>query len=131
MAAVPDFVHLNVHSHYSLLSSTCRIDGLVEAAAADGQRALALTDSGNLFGAIPFYQACSEAGLRPILGMTAYCAANSRLEPSGAANPTHHLTLLAAGDEGWGNLKHLSSRAFLEGFHPEDRMMFGVRAQVF
>ena len=122
MAAAPDFVHLNVRSHYSLLSSTCRIDELVAAAAEDEQSALALTDSGNLFGAIPFYKACAGAGLKPILGMTAYVAATSRLEPSGAANPTHHLTLLAENDEGWDNIKRLSSQAFLEGFHYRPRM---------
>jgi DNA polymerase-3 subunit alpha len=121
-AAAPEFVHLNVHSHYSLLSATCRIRELVEAAMADEQRALALTDDGNLFGAIEFYRKCDAAGVRPVLGMTAYCAAVSRLRPAGADNPTYQLTLLAENDVGWTNLKLLSSLAFKEGFHYRPRM---------
>ena len=86
--AVSDFVHLRTHSHYSLLSAPCRIEDLVAAAASDGQRALALTDSGNLFGAIEFYKACCAADIKPILGLSAYCATHSRLNPSGPDNPT-------------------------------------------
>src|SRR5690606_24513337 len=103
----PDFVHLRVHSHYSLLSSPCRVKELVQAAKDDGQRALALTDTGNLFGAVEFYKACKTAGIKPILGMSGYCAAGSRLAPSGADNQTYQLTLLATDQEGWQNLKTL------------------------
>ncbi|MEM7198778.1 MAG: DNA polymerase III subunit alpha [Planctomycetota bacterium] len=118
----PDFVHLNVRSHYSLLTSTCRLGGLVKAAAQDEQRALALTDAGNLFGAIEFYQECRRADVKPILGMSAFYAAVSRLEPSGADNPTHQLTLLAENNAGWENLKQLSSLAHVEGFHYRPRI---------
>ncbi len=120
--AAPEFVHLNVHSHYSLLSSTSRIKELVAAAADDEQGALALTDNGNLFGAIEFYKNARRAGLRPILGMSAYCATGSRLQPSGADNPTHQLTLLATDETGWQNLKLLSSLAYAEGFHYRPRI---------
>ncbi|MBI83618.1 MAG: DNA polymerase III subunit alpha [Planctomycetaceae bacterium] len=120
--AVSDFVHLRTHSHYSLLSAPCRIEDLVAAAASDGQRALALTDSGNLFGAIEFYKACCAADIKPILGLSAYCATHSRLNPSGPDNPTHHIGLLAATNEGWDNLKHLSSIAFKDGFHYRPRI---------
>ena len=94
---VPDFVHLRTHSHYSLLSSPIRIKNLVNAAVADGQHAIALTDSGNLFGTIEFYKACLAANIKPILGMTAFLAGRSSREKGGAAqnNPTYELTLLA------------------------------------
>ncbi len=119
---VPDFVHLRTHSQFSLLSATARVPDLVRAASADGQRALALTDSGNLFGAVEFFKACRGEQILPILGMEAYVAARSRLEPSGGDNPTHQLTLLAENQRGWENLKSLSSNGFLEGFHYRPRI---------
>ena len=118
----PDFVHLRTRSHFSLLSSPVRIAALVKAAVADGQRALALTDSGNLFGAIEFYRACKEAGIRPILGMTAFLAGVSSREKGGANNPTYELTLLAQNDAGWTNLKWLSSHGYLNGFYYRPRI---------
>ncbi len=121
-ATAPDFVHLRVHSQYSLLSAPVRIPELVEAAVADGQGALALTDSGNLFGAVQFFRACREAEIRPILGMTAFCAGRSAADRSGADNPTYQLTLLAADADGWHNLKQLSTRAYREGFHYRPRI---------
>ncbi|MHC4918137.1 MAG: PHP domain-containing protein, partial [Planctomycetota bacterium] len=121
-ATAPDFVHLRVHSQYSLLSAPVRIPELVAAAVADGQRALALTDSGNLFGAVQFFSACQQAGIRPILGMTAFFAGRTATEPSGADNPTYQLTLLAATETGWRNLKQLSTRAYQEGFHYRPRI---------
>jgi DNA polymerase-3 subunit alpha len=120
--AAQDFVHLRTHSHYSLLTATCRIPELISAARADGQRALALTDNGNLFGAIEFYRACRAADVRPILGMAAYAAGRSRHLPSGADNPTYELTLLAEDAEGWANLRLLSSLANKEGFHYRPRI---------
>jgi DNA polymerase-3 subunit alpha len=122
MADAPEFVHLRLHTQYSLLSSPLRIAEAVKAATADGQRALALTDSGNLFGAIEFYQACRGAEIKPILGMTAFVAGKSRLEPTGTDNPTFQLSLLAADARGWDNLRRLSSLAFLEGFHYRPRV---------
>jgi len=121
-ARAPDFVHLRVHSQYSLLSAPVRIDELVAAAVEDGQQALAITDSGNLFGAVKFFRACQQAGIRPILGMTAYAAGRTASEASGADNPTYQLTLLAANLTGWQNLKQLSTRAYQEGFHYRPRI---------
>ena len=118
----PGFVHLHVHSQYSLLSATSRVPDLVSAAAADQQPALALTDSGNLFAAVEFFKACRAQEIRPILGMEAFAAARSRLEPSGSDNPTHQLTLLVENQRGWENLKALSSSAYLEGFHYRPRI---------
>ena len=73
-----DFVHLHGHSTYSLLDGACRIGNLAKAAARDGAPALALTDHGNLFGAIEFYQACRKEGVKPLLGFEAYVAPKSR-----------------------------------------------------
>ena len=120
--AASDFVHLRTHSHYSLLSAPVRIPGLVQRAAEDGQAALALTDSGNLFGAIEFYKACQKAEIKPILGMVALVAAESLHEPTSARNPNYQLTLLAENNEGWENLKKLSSVGFIDGFYFRPRI---------
>src|SRR5260221_9891881 len=111
MPDAPDFVHLRVHSHYSLLAAPVDVPDLVAAAAADGQRALALTDNGNLFGAIEHWKACKKKELKAILGMTAYVAGRTMREPTGPDNPTHDLTLLATTDQGWANLRKLASKA--------------------
>jgi DNA polymerase-3 subunit alpha len=121
-SAGTDFVHLRVHSDYSLLAAPCTIDGLVQAAKADGQTALALTDSGNLFGAIEFYKSCKAAGLQAILGMAAFCAGRTRREPTSPDNQSFDLTLLAVGDAGWRNLRLLSSKSWLDGFHYRPRI---------
>jgi len=117
-------VHLHVHSHYSLLDGNPTISGLVEAAADAGMDALALTDHGNLFGAVEFMREARRAGVKPIPGMEAYIARRSRREKSGAdgGNFTDHITLLAATMEGWQNLMRLTSRSYLEGFHRKPRI---------
>ncbi|MEZ5963360.1 MAG: DNA polymerase III subunit alpha [Planctomycetota bacterium] len=121
-AHATDFVHLRLHSQYSLLTAPLTIEDAVAAAKADGQTALALTDDGNLFGAIEFYQACQGAGMKPILGMNAYVAGRSHKEPTSADNQTFPLTLLAENNTGWANLRRLSSIAYLEGFHYRPRL---------
>ncbi len=118
-----EFVHLHVHSEYSLLDGANRITDLVQACVSDGQPALALTDHGNLFGSIELYTKCREAGIRPILGCEVYVARRSRLEPHNRSdNRYHHLTLLARNRQGWSNLLKLASSAFLEGFHTRPRI---------
>ena len=84
--SAPPFVHLHCHSHYSLLDGAGPIDGLVERAKELGMNALALTDHGNLHGALEFYQAAKEAGINPILGYEAYIAPGSRFDKEGAAS---------------------------------------------
>jgi DNA polymerase III subunit alpha len=118
------FVHLHVHSHYSLLDGCARIEDLVETAHAAGMPALALTDHGNLFGAMEFYQAASAGGVKPILGMEAYISPTTRQDRSMGRIETagYHLILLAMNETGWRNLMCLSSRAYLEGFYYRPRV---------
>ena len=118
----PQFVHLHTHSHYSLLACPLRPKALVQAAADDGQQALALTDDGNLFGAIEFYKACQAQGIKPILGMTAFFAGTSSLEKQTTGNPTYRLTLLACNQAGFENLKQLSSHGYIHGFYYRPRI---------
>ncbi|MCJ7543989.1 MAG: DNA polymerase III subunit alpha [Phycisphaerae bacterium] len=118
------FAHLHVHSHYSLLDGGNRIEDLVTTAAALGMDSIALTDHGNLFGAVEFALAAQEAGIKPILGMEAYISPTSRTDRSmgNIQTAAYHLLLLAASDTGWGNLMKLSSRAYLEGFYYRPRV---------
>jgi DNA polymerase-3 subunit alpha len=118
-----DFVHLHVHSEYSLLDGANRIRDLVAACERDGQRALALTDHGNMFGAIELYQACKRAGITPIVGCEVYVAKTSRLEPHNRTdNRYHHLTLLARDQVGYRNLLKLASIAYVEGLNWRPRV---------
>jgi DNA polymerase III subunit alpha len=122
MSELPPFVHLHVRSHFSLLAAPAEVSSLVAAAAADGQTALALTDNGNLFGAVEHFKACKAKSIKPILGQTTYLAGRTCRETAGADNPTSDLTLLAADDRGFDNLKKLSGRAWLEGFSYRPRV---------
>ena len=81
-----EFIHLHVHTQYSLLDGACRIEGLVNKAAENNMPALAITDHGNMFGAIHFYQAAKKAGIKPIIGCEAYIASGSRNDKSRANN---------------------------------------------
>ena len=120
--AAPQFVHLHTHTQYSLLDGAIKIAGLASRAAALGMPAVAITDHGNLFGAVEFYRAAREAGLRPVLGMEAYVAPGSRHDRSpGGAGP-YHLVLLARDRTGWDNLMKLASIGYLEGFYYKPRI---------
>jgi DNA polymerase-3 subunit alpha len=116
------FVHLHTHSDYSLLDGAQRIPSLVARARDFGMPALALTDHGNLFGAIHFYKAARAAGIQPILGMEAYVAIGSRLDKPKRPNEYHHLVLLARDRSGYQNLLRLSSAGYLSGFHYKPRI---------
>ena len=118
------FAHLHCHSHYSLLDGAGTIRGLLERAKALRMTALALTDHGNLHGAIKFYQTARELGINPILGIEAYIAPGSRFhkEGGGSKENSYHLTLLARDAAGFRNLVQLSSAAFLEGFYFKPRI---------
>jgi DNA polymerase-3 subunit alpha len=124
MSAPPPFVHLHCHSHYSLLDGAGRIRDLLERAQALRMNALALTDHGNLYGAIKFYQQAKELSINPILGLEAYIAPGSRFQKEAAVTKeaSYHLTLLAKNRAGFQNLIKLSSAAFLEGFYFRPRI---------
>ncbi len=118
-----NFVHLHTHSHYSLLDGLSKIDQLIAKAVACKMPALALTDHGNLYGAIEFYQKAKKAGIKPILGMEAYIARRDLHEKvSGIDDKRYHLTLLATDITGWKNLIALASIASLEGFYYKPRL---------
>jgi DNA polymerase-3 subunit alpha len=115
--STPGFAHLHVHSEYSLLDGANRLEDLVAAATRDGQPALALTDHGNLFGAVEFYQRAHKAGIKPILGCEVYIARESRRKPHHKThNPYNHLTLLARDRTGFQNLLQLATTSYLEGY---------------
>ncbi|GIP38252.1 hypothetical protein J31TS4_15320 [Paenibacillus sp. J31TS4] len=118
-----EFVHLHVHSEYSLLDGAARIGELVDRAAELGMRSLALTDHGVMYGAIPFYKACVKRGIRPILGCEVYITEGS-LHTKGTRQeqPIYHLILLAKNETGYRNLMKLCSIGHLEGFHYRPRI---------
>ncbi|MBQ2682461.1 MAG: DNA polymerase III subunit alpha [Thermoguttaceae bacterium] len=117
------FVHLHVHSHYSLLDGAGKIDALVNRAKSLGMTALALTDHGNMYGILEFYQRCRDAGIKPILGFEAYIAPKSRTDRSTPPRESfYHLTLLAMNKEGFYNLLYLTSQAFIDGFYYRPRI---------
>ena len=117
------FVHLHVHSEFSMLDGAARIDHAVEAVVSHGQPGLGLTDHGVLYGAVDFYRAATAAGIKPIIGVEGYLTTGSRFDrPTGPDNVRHHITLLAETQTGYANLVKLVSRAFLEGYYYKPRM---------
>jgi DNA polymerase-3 subunit alpha len=120
-----DFVHLHVHSEYSLLDGAIRMDRLIRRTKDLGMASVALTDHGNMFGAVRFYRAAKGAGIKPILGMEAYVTRGSRADRAkkkGELSQIHHLILLARDNEGYKNLMRLSSIGYLEGFYYKPRV---------
>ncbi|MBX9660574.1 MAG: DNA polymerase III subunit alpha [Nitrospiraceae bacterium] len=119
------FVHLHLHTQFSLLDGANQIEPLVQQIKSFGQPAVAMTDHGNMFGAIEFYRKAKDAGVKPIIGCEAYMALGSRhaKKDSGLAhNDYYHLILLARNLTGYQNLIKLSSKAYLEGFYYKPRM---------
>ncbi len=119
---MPDrsFVHLHCHSHYSLLDGANRIPELIAHTKANGMNAIALTDHGNLYGAIEFYRESKDAGINPIIGYEAYVSPGHRTERLAGGkrgDAAYHLTLLAKNATGFRNLVKMASIAFLEGYH--------------
>jgi DNA polymerase-3 subunit alpha len=112
------FVHLHVHSEYSILDGACRIPALAARAAEFEMPAVALTDHGSLAGAVELYKAAGKEGVKPILGCEVYVAENRRAQQKGYA----HLTLLAESNEGYGNLIKLASAGYLEGYYYKPRV---------
>src|SRR5260370_7234162 len=110
------FVHLHCHSHYSLLDGANRIPELVARTKELGMNAVALTDHGNLYGAIEFYRECSAAGINPVLGYEAYIAPGKRTDRDARkrGDAAYHLTLLATHNTGFKNLIKIPSLPFLQ-----------------
>src|SRR3982751_5293960 len=108
------FVHLHLHTEFSLLEGSIRMRELMKKAAALGMPAVAITDHGNLFGAIEFYQEAKKAGIKPIIGCEAYMAPGSISDrPNNQRDAAYHFTLLAKDDVGYRNLVKLVSTAHL------------------
>ncbi len=118
------FVHLHLHTEYSLLDGAIRIPDLMKKAAGLGMPAVAMTDHGNMFGAIEFYQSAVKAGIKPIIGCEVYMAPGSMIDKSAtsARDAAYHFTILAKDLEGYSNLVKLVSAAHLEGFHYKPRI---------
>ena len=119
-----EFVHLHLHSQYSLLDGAIRFEELFPLARSYGMKSLALTDHGNMFGAIEFYQGAIAYGIKPIIGCEMYVAPESRLdkEPGKFKDLSYHLVLLVKNQEGYANLIRLVSLAHLEGFYYKPRI---------
>jgi len=132
---VSSFVHLHVHSQYSLLEATCLPKKIASTAQAMGMPAVALTDNGNLFGAIEFYFACKDAGVKPLIGLDAYLAPGSRKvkgDPSGGGDrkpSSTRIVLLAQNYHGYQNLCQLSSIGYQEGFYYKPRIDYEALEQ--
>src|SRR3989338_4890104 len=125
MEKTQQFIHLHTHSHYSLLDGLSKLEDLVDLAKKFGMKAMALTDHGNMYGAIEFYKLAKKAGIKPIIGVEAYMTAGSRLDKNIEAGGTkryYHLTLLAKNLQGYKNLIKLVTIANLEGYYYKPRM---------
>jgi len=117
-----NFVHLHVHTHYSLLDGASRIDELANSAKKFQMKALAITDHGNLFGAIEFYQTMLKVGIKPIIGIEAYITDDSITEKKGQRNSQFHIVLLAQNEDGYKNLLTLSTLSYRKGFYFKPRI---------
>jgi DNA polymerase-3 subunit alpha len=117
------FVHLHVHTEFSLLDGACRIDKIAKRAKALGQTALAVTDHGVMYGAVAFYKACLAEGIQPIIGCEVYVAPRSRFQKEhGTDSGYSHLILLCQNERGYRNLCYLVSCGFTEGFYVKPRI---------
>ena len=117
------FVHLHLHSEYSLLDGACKIAEIPKAAKSQGHGAVAITDHGVLYGAIAFYKACKEQGIKPIIGCEVYVAPRTRFDKTwGQDNENYHLVLLCKNETGYKNLIKMVSIAFSEGFYIKPRV---------
>ena len=118
-----DFVHLHLHTEYSLLDGACRIADLPQRIKDCGQSAVAITDHGVMYGVIDFYRTCKKAGIKPIIGCEVYVAPDSRFTKLNAGEGyAEHLVLLCENMQGYRNLVELVSRSFTEGFYNRPRV---------
>src|SRR5580698_323001 len=122
MASAPEFTHLHLHTDYSLLDGACDVDKLMKHVAKIGQTSVAMTDHGNMYGAVHFFDAAKKQGIKPILGCELYVCQNEdhRADPQG--DDHHHFLVLAENEEGYRNLVRLTSEASLHGFYRKPRV---------
>ena len=127
-----EFVHLHLHTEFSLLDAACRLKPLMAEAKELGFPAIAITDHGNMYGAIDFYQAARKQGVKPIIGCEVYVAPGSRFEKkssTGGKDVYNHLVLLAKDQQGYQNLVKLVSAGFLEGYYYKPRVDMDLLAE--
>jgi DNA polymerase-3 subunit alpha len=117
-----NFVHLHLHTDYSLLDGACEISKLMDRVAELKMPAVAMTDHGNLFGAVKFYEAALKRGIKPIIGCEVYVASTNRFDRSPDADRPNHLILLCENERGYRNLVKLASSAFIEGYYYKPRI---------
>ena len=127
---VPDFVHLHIHSEFSLLDGANRIKDLSVRAKELGMKAMAITDHGVMFGVIDFYKACLKEGIKPIIGCEVYVAPRSRFDKEpGIDNHYYHLILLAKNNQGYKNLSKLVSLGYVDGYYYKPRIDLEILEQ--
>ncbi len=117
-----DFIHLHVHSEYSLLDGACKISSLVDMCRQMNMPAVAITDHGNMFGAISFYSTAIGSGIKPIIGAEMYIAPKSRFDRDSSDVPAYHIVLLCRDEKGYRNLIKLTTKAVFEGFYHYPRI---------
>ena len=117
-----DFVHLHIHTEYSLLDGACRIDQLMERVKECGQTAIACTDHGVMYGCVQFYKAAKKAGIKPIIGCEVYVATRTRFDKVNKIDGNNHLILLCKNETGYKNLIKMVSASFVEGFYSKPRI---------
>ncbi len=117
------FTHLHVHTGYSLLDGSCKIEELISRVKELGMDSIAITDHGVMYGAVKFYQEAVKQGIKPILGCEAYVASKSRFDKENSGdNFYYHLVLLAKNNDGYKNLIKMVSKGFTEGFYYKPRI---------
>ena len=125
-----DFVHLHVHTEYSLLDGACRIDRLLKRVSEMGQKAVAITDHGVMYGVIDFYKKAKELGVKPIIGCEVYVAPRTMKDKVHRVDSSpHHLILLCKNMMGYQNLISLVSRGFIDGFYSKPRIDMELLSQ--
>ena len=121
------FVHLHAHTEYSMLDGAAKIQTYIDRVKELNQPAAAITDHGNLYGALEFYNLAKKSGVKPIIGYEAYVTTESRFDrPDRNKNKRYHLTLLAENNEGYWNLVNLASKAFTDGYYYKPRLDYDL-----
>jgi DNA polymerase-3 subunit alpha len=119
---MPEFTHLHLHTEYSLLDGACDIKKLIDRVASLGQKSVAMTDHGNIYGAVHFFNAAKEKGIKPILGCELYVCKNEDHRAPAQGDDYNHLLVLAENEEGYRNLIRITSEASLHGFYRKPRI---------